>query len=169
MTGVDMYWQRVPETELAGSPRRLWDGSPVFDDAAYERALADGTLRAVPEHYLLLEVLFAGSQGPGHPVAGLVVSGGAWHPVDLSGASDDEIGVLRADEVRAVSDFLRDAQPSSWIAQREGELSAVLRGYSTRPWDDLLARRLAWHADGLAAFYHRAAADGEAVVKVLLG
>ncbi len=164
-----MYWQRVPEADLAGSPRRLWDGSPVFDDAACERALADGTLRAVPEHYLLLEVLFAGSAGPGHPVAGLVVSGGAWHPVDLSGASDDEIGVLTAGEVRSVSEFLRETQPSSWIAQREGELAAVLRGYSTRSWDELLARRLARHADGLAEFYHRAAADGEAVVKVLLG
>ncbi|MEU7999645.1 hypothetical protein AB0B66_00520 [Catellatospora sp. NPDC049111] len=169
MTGVDMYWQRVPEEALAGSPRRLWDRSPVFDDTAYEQAVADGTLRAVPEHYLLLEVLFAGSQGPGHPVAGLVVSGGAWHPVDLSGASDDEVGVLTVGEVRAVSEFLHGAEPGSWIARREVELAAVLRGYSTRPWDDLLARRLARHAEGLAAFYHRAAADGEAVVKVLVG
>ncbi|MEV0456853.1 DUF1877 family protein [Catellatospora methionotrophica] len=169
MTGVDMYWEQVPEAKLAGSPRRLWDRSPVFDDAACERALADGTVRLVPEHYLLLEVLFAGSQGPGHPVAGLVVSGGAWHPVDLSGASDDEIGVLTVGEVRAVSDFLADAQPNAWIARRESELSAVLRGYSTRQWDDLLARRLARHAEGLAAFYHRAAADGDAVVKILVG
>src|SRR5262245_4026565 len=101
-----MYWHRVPESDLASPPRKLWERVPVYGEPGYEQALADGLLFAVADDYLLLEVLFAGSRSPGHLVAGLVVSGGAWHPVDPAGASEDEIGVLAADEVRRVSAFL---------------------------------------------------------------
>jgi hypothetical protein len=169
VTGVDMYWHRVPEAVLADSPRTLWEQVPVFGDANHGQALADGALLAVAEDYLLLEVLFAGSAGPGHPVAGLVVSGGTWHPVDPSGASDDEIGVLTADEVRSIAQFLRRADPARWIGRRGTELAAVLRGYSARPWDERRAVHLAARAEALAAFYHRAAAGGDAVLKVLVG
>jgi hypothetical protein len=162
-----MYWQRVPGAALAASPGELWRGVPVFADPGYDRALADGTLLAVAQHYLLLEVLFAG--GSTDPAAGLVVSGGSWYPVDPAGASDDEVGLLTAGQVRAVSDFLRGADPERWIPRREAELAAVLRGYDPRPWDAARAGHLARLADDLSAFYHRAAADGDAVVKVLVG
>lgn len=166
VTGVDMYWHRVPATDLAGSPRKLWERVPVFGDAAHATALAEGAVVAVAEDYLLLEVLFAGG-GAGDQAAGLVVSGGRWLPVDQS--DDDEIGVLTADEVRAVAAYLRAADPAAWIARREVELAAVLRGYSPHSWDGQRAAELTRHATALTTFYQRAAAAGEAVVKALVG
>lgn len=161
-----MYWHRVPATDFAYAQRSLWERVPVFGAEGHEAALADGTVVAVAEDYLLLEVLFAGAD-PGDEVAGLVVSGGGWYPVDAAG--DDEIGLLAPDEVRAVSAYLANAQPAEWIARRETELAAVLRGYSPHPWDERRAAHLAGHARALTAFYHRAADAGEAVVKVLVG
>ena len=61
-------------------------------DEGHEAALAEGSVVAVAEDYLLLEVLFAGGATPGEHAASLVVSGGGWYPVDP--ATDEEIGLL---------------------------------------------------------------------------
>ncbi|BCJ72740.1 hypothetical protein CS0771_22840 [Catellatospora sp. IY07-71] len=167
MTGVDMYWHRVPADDFAKAQRSLFEQVPVYGAEGHEAALAEGSVVAVAEDYLLLEVLFAGGATPGEHAAGLVVSGGGWYPVDP--ATDDEIGLLAPDEVRAVAAYLDGAEPAAWIARREAELAAVLRGYSPHPWDERRAAHLAGHARALAAFYRRAADAGEAVVKVLVG
>ncbi|MBV1848722.1 DUF1877 family protein [Catellatospora tritici] len=165
MTGVDMYWHRVPATALKASPRELWESVPTFGDDGYPLAVAEGVVLAVAEDYLLLEVLFAGSTGLAADPAGLVVSGGDWR---LIGESDDEVGVLTPQQVEAVSAYLDDADPQEWIARRSTELAAVLRGYSPNPWNDQRASHLTQDAVELVDFYHRAAEAGEAVVKILV-
>ncbi|GHJ49893.1 hypothetical protein Cs7R123_72350 [Catellatospora sp. TT07R-123] len=166
MTGVDMYWHRVPATALKAAPRELWESVPTFGDDAYPVAVAEGVVLAVAEDYLLLEVLFAGSTGMAADPAGLIVSGGDWRPIGAG--ADDEVGVLTAQQVEAVSVYLADAEPSEWIAQRSLELAAVLRQYSPHPWSDQRASHLAQDAVELVDFYHRAAEAGEAVVKILV-
>ena len=159
---VDSFWKRVPAGVVAGrSPEELSDLVPYWFDGKFKVERGNRAIVGAEDTGALIDaLLMAGARSDSEKAAARAF---ARAPSDWD--DDYLVGTLATGIVQQVSSFLSDAPLEHWVAEHHSTLAAAARsmGYR-RPFDDAWARKLLADVQELAALFHAAARDGEAIV-----
>lgn len=168
---VDFFWRRVAGTSLDElSPKELDALVPHWFDPEFRPLYEAGMVMAVERNGFLMHFALTAGGATTGAVAELPVFGGE---LRIHGEEDPEYGflrtelmVLRPDEVRDASAFLREVAVDGLVRDLDTALAREVRsvGYST-PWSQQWAQTLVADLHELQGFFSAAAGAGDAVIK----
>lgn len=163
---VDYFWRRVEPGAVQGlEPLELRELVPYwYDDRFKQEVQARITVATEDSGALIGALLRLGARDPSDDHA-------AWLAVDgADGLEDDEmIGLLAPDEVAKVAEFLSRADPEDWMRRFRPDLAEIVGelGYR-RPFDDHWAQHVVEGAQELTKLFGLAAAEGEAIIVMVV-
>ncbi|MEV7384002.1 DUF1877 family protein [Streptomyces lydicus] len=168
---VDFFWRRVAGTSLDElSPKELGTLVPHWFDSEFKQLYEAGLVMAVERNGCLMHFALTAGGATSADVAELPVFGGeqrAWgKEVPEYGVVEMELWVLRPDEVRDASVFLRQVAVDDLVKDLDAAVAREVRslGFAT-PWSQEWAADLVADLKELKDFFAAAAAAGDALIK----
>ncbi|MFB7618583.1 DUF1877 family protein [Kitasatospora sp. NPDC056181] len=168
---VDFFWRRVPCRALDQlSPKELGALVPHWFDSEFKSLCEVGMVMGVEGNGYVVHFALTSGGVASDGVARLPAFGGEQR---AEGEEDPEYGwvgtelwVLRPDEVREASDFLKRVAVDDLMTGLDAALAreVVSLGFS-RPWSPAWSEELTADLGELRSFFAAAAAAGDAMVK----
>ncbi|MFE4514249.1 DUF1877 family protein [Kitasatospora sp. NPDC056783] len=169
---VDFFWRRVDGRLLDElTPEELAASVPHWSDNEFRPLREAGTLMAVERNGCLMHFALMGADAPSFRVARLPVYAGERRTggkevSEYGFIVGTEVVVLRSEEVRDASDFLRQVAVEDLVRDLESDLAEEVESLGfAKPWSREWADELAADLGELKRFFAAAAAAGDAMVK----
>jgi hypothetical protein len=164
--GVDNFWKRVSADAIVGrEAKELSELMPYWSDDQYKADRAAGTIVGAEDTGALIDVLLASAATTDAERA----AAAAFRQQPADWDDDYMVGSIDVETVRQVAALLADAPLAQWVSAHHDALArgAEDLGYR-RPFDAIWAQRLLEDATELAALFHAASTNNQAVVIAII-